>query len=673
MSALSIQPTYPIFTDIDGQPLEDGYVWIGQVNLDPQTNPINVYWDGALTISAAQPIRTLAGYPSNSGTPARLYVNSDYSIRVMNKNGSTVYSASAATERYNSVVVDLTFTQTGTGAVTRTIDAKLLEALPSPEDFGAVGDGVADDTTPMQELFDAHVQVRLLPGKTYSCGRLNINSDLEIFGYGSTLLHRANTAGTGVGLIQMLGDNKLVIHGLKVDGNGTNQTPPAGFYNMIWCAIGSMELYECWIGNSKGHAIRTGNIDNFDASKFAHDIIISNCQVIQSAVSNQSGDCVRIERTRGESNLFVDNYVFGGLSGMRSQLYCKNLKFYDNEVCNSWADVGITVALSENLEIVGNYCHNHFSHGYEIDAVVNCRVANNYAYKNGNSGFLISELGAAIFANEPRYWGSIAEGYGTDYSNQTYTSPLVPNIDTVHTYNISLRNGKADRLIGLDTDVYAYNYVAYNAQGQATTGQLGLEGGTAPRGGNKIFNNIFAPNAGDSQAIYVFQYQQLDTVSGNRVIGNFKLMQLAANGMWDANRANRFLQDSSKHSVLLAPTNDSKSITGFALTHTTTTGPSAYPFTGIWAGGGGEKFVRFVARADAPVTAQVAVNLHLDAAFVATVLPLSNFPLTTEYTEFIRRIPPTASVGNNLRPQIALPNGNTIYIQELNVYQSVGE
>lgn len=93
MSALSIQPTFPIFTDIDGQPLEAGYVWIGQANLDPQGNPINVYWDAALTIQAAQPIRTLGGYPSNSGTPARLYVNSDYSIRVMNRNGSTVYTS----------------------------------------------------------------------------------------------------------------------------------------------------------------------------------------------------------------------------------------------------------------------------------------------------------------------------------------------------------------------------------------------------------------------------------------------------------------------------------------------------------------------------------------------------------------------------------------------------
>lgn len=119
MSALSIQPTYPIFTDIDGQPLEDGYVWIGAANLDPQTNPIAVYWDAALTLPAVQPIRTLAGYPSSSGTPARLYANSDYSIRAMDKKGTVVYNAPAATERYSGSLITFSAqNSTGNGAQT---------------------------------------------------------------------------------------------------------------------------------------------------------------------------------------------------------------------------------------------------------------------------------------------------------------------------------------------------------------------------------------------------------------------------------------------------------------------------------------------------------------------------------------------------------------------------
>lgn len=104
MTALSIQPTYPIFTENDGSPLESGYIWIGTTNTNPETNPISVFFDAALTIPAAQPIRTIGGYPSNSGHPARLYVNSDYSIRVQDKNRVELYSAPVSTERYSVVI-----------------------------------------------------------------------------------------------------------------------------------------------------------------------------------------------------------------------------------------------------------------------------------------------------------------------------------------------------------------------------------------------------------------------------------------------------------------------------------------------------------------------------------------------------------------------------------------
>jgi hypothetical protein len=93
MSTVSVPAPYPAFAGADGQPLEDGYIWIGTAGLPPIGNAINVYWDASQTLAAAQPIRTQGGYPVNNGTPSRLFVGSDYSIQVQDKNGSVVYTS----------------------------------------------------------------------------------------------------------------------------------------------------------------------------------------------------------------------------------------------------------------------------------------------------------------------------------------------------------------------------------------------------------------------------------------------------------------------------------------------------------------------------------------------------------------------------------------------------
>ena len=117
MSALSVEPPYPAFAGTDGQPLEDGFINVGVVNLNPITNPIAAFFDAALTIPAAQPIRTSGGYPVYQGTPARFYVGSDYSIQVKDKNGSVVYTSlngNAGAGAGGSVVQN----DTGTGTQT---------------------------------------------------------------------------------------------------------------------------------------------------------------------------------------------------------------------------------------------------------------------------------------------------------------------------------------------------------------------------------------------------------------------------------------------------------------------------------------------------------------------------------------------------------------------------
>jgi hypothetical protein len=90
MALTQVTGPYPIFTDLDGTPLDDGYLYIGAINDDPEQNPIQVFFDANLTIPATQPIRTSNGYAYRNGTPALLYTGGEFSITIRNKRSEFV-------------------------------------------------------------------------------------------------------------------------------------------------------------------------------------------------------------------------------------------------------------------------------------------------------------------------------------------------------------------------------------------------------------------------------------------------------------------------------------------------------------------------------------------------------------------------------------------------------
>lgn len=88
-----ITTPYPLFNDVDGRPLDAGFVFIGEAGKNPEVYPISVFWDENLTVPAEQPIRTRNGYFAKNGRAGKLYVaDADCSITAKNKNKIVVHT-----------------------------------------------------------------------------------------------------------------------------------------------------------------------------------------------------------------------------------------------------------------------------------------------------------------------------------------------------------------------------------------------------------------------------------------------------------------------------------------------------------------------------------------------------------------------------------------------------
>lgn len=86
----TINPLNQFFA-LNGLPLNNGKLYFGSINADPEQSPVQMYWDSAGLVPALQPIRTTSGYPARNGSPAVLYCAVEYSLRVRQSNDVQVF------------------------------------------------------------------------------------------------------------------------------------------------------------------------------------------------------------------------------------------------------------------------------------------------------------------------------------------------------------------------------------------------------------------------------------------------------------------------------------------------------------------------------------------------------------------------------------------------------
>lgn len=391
---------FEFFTETDGSPLDGGRVYIGAVNQNPKTSPITVYFDSAMAIPAPQPLQTVGGRIVKNGAAAAIYSDKlEMSVLIENKSGQQVaYIASVG-----STASSIGFTQNGTGAVSRAAESKLQESI-SILDFGAVGDGVADDSTALQNALNAAAGKRLyIPGGTYKItAECTIPSNCSIVGDGqgatTLLFYNASNPVSSAFMLAARSKSNITIENLTIKSNaytdglfnvGTyNAGPPKRYSNgdagningLLISSCSDVALRDVEVTGFNYHGIRVSVEGATPATHYNRRLTFDriyghHCLVAPMDILGTL-DFKVVNSTFVDNGNFTASYIDGsvgygvvlGRTPSGSQLRSFG-GLCANNFCARNARHGIDLHAGGNIEIIGNICEDNLLQGIGVQDV----------------------------------------------------------------------------------------------------------------------------------------------------------------------------------------------------------------------------------------------------------------------------------------------------------------
>lgn len=152
-----VETPFPFFLDKNGKPLENGNIYIGSPNQNPETNPIKVFYDD--DVEAVQPIRTTGGYPARNGSPASILVKNSYSITVRDKDSNLIYTATKRPYSLTDQLIEYVSNYSSLAdAVSSIGSAKVV--LVIDQDSSVITDLTIPNTIELQFVHDSEITVQ---------------------------------------------------------------------------------------------------------------------------------------------------------------------------------------------------------------------------------------------------------------------------------------------------------------------------------------------------------------------------------------------------------------------------------------------------------------------------------------------------------------------------------
>jgi parallel beta-helix repeat protein len=285
-------------------------------------------------------------------------------------------------------------------SATTNVGNKLAQTV-SLQDFGAVGDGVTDDTAAIQAAINAcaNSSLYVVGGGTYLHTGLNLIAPISIIGDGRTTLKT-----TGTRCFELTGStiDGLILDNLLLENAGT----AGGGSDLAAGIFGT----SCTITNSR---ITNNDLNGFGVgislSGGANPITYNDAYGGTYTTQGKDGrNIVAFNRiydtlaptrigTGGGSSIFTQDSGYWEIIGNR----CENMQggilsptygvVSNNVIINIFDDNGIYSSGSVNVAITGNYIEKTFGDGVALNDTQFCTISGNVISAPGNSGIRLQE------------------------------------------------------------------------------------------------------------------------------------------------------------------------------------------------------------------------------------------------------------------------------------------